>query len=223
VSTRFVAAVAVAVLLVVGCSQVTELPADTDVPAGAASMQPTAPTPVLSAPPRYMFPVTGPASFVDVHHDYPAADVFAECGTPVVAPTGATVVGVNRLDQWAPGVRRAMRGGLSVTLVGDDGVRYYSSHLRSVDRAVTRGAFVAAGQRIGRVGHTGNAAGTECHLHLGISPVCQRDRDWWVRRGVVPPYPFLRAWQRGDQLSPRRSVMAWQRRHGCPPSPPRGY
>jgi peptidoglycan LD-endopeptidase LytH len=223
-SAPLLAAVAAALLSVVGCSGVTELPADTDAPASAPSLQPTAPTPVLSTPPRYAFPVAGRSSFVDVHHDYPAADIFARCGTPVLAPSGGTVVGLSRLDRWAPGGRRrAMRGGLSFTLVGDDGVRYYGSHLRSVDRAVTPGAFVAAGQRMGRVGRTGNATGTDCHLHLGISPVCGRDHDWWVRRGVVSPYPFLRAWQRGEQLSPLRRVTAWERRHGCPPTPPRGY
>lgn len=66
----------------------------------------------------------------------------------------------------------ALRGGLSVTLVGDDGVRYYASHLRAINPGIEAGTRVEAGQPFGEVGDTGNAAGTGCHAHFGISPPC---------------------------------------------------
>ena len=55
-------------------------------------------------------------------------------------------------------------------------------------------------------------------LHFGLSPVCGPG-DWWNRRGVVTPYAYLKAWQKGTQRSPVPAVTAWQQKHGCPTSP----
>jgi len=46
--------------------------------------------------------------------------------------------------------------------------------------------------------------------------VCAGTGQWWVRRGAVAPYPFLRSWEAGDNRSPRAAVTAWKQRHGCP-------
>ncbi len=166
------------------------------------------------------FPVAGPTSYGSAHHDYPATDVFAACGTPVVAPVDGVVLELSRRDRWRRSTDRgAQRGGKSFSIRGDDGARYYGSHLRVVRRSLHRGDRVRAGRRIGRVGASGSAAGTGCHLHVGLSPVCARRGDWWVRRGVVAPYRFLRSWERDVDRSPRRAVRGWQRDHGCPQAP----
>jgi len=163
-----------------------------------------------------VFPVRGSTSYGSAHHDYPATDIFAACGSRVVAPIRGRVLEVSRRDRWDPATDRpADRGGKFVAIRGADGVRYYGSHLRSLAGATSPGAVVRRGQLLGRVGHSGNARSTACHLHFGISPVCSRTGDWWVRRGVVPPYRYLRSWQRGGDRSPRREVRQWRHRHGC--------
>jgi peptidoglycan LD-endopeptidase LytH len=184
-------------------------------PAGAA-----APPPAVL---RYAFPVRGRTSYARAHHDYPATDVFARCRAPVVAPVGGVVLELARRDRYRPGRDTpALRGGRFVSLRGRDGVRYYGSHLRSVARGLRRGDRVRAGERVGRVGQSGNARGTGCHLHFGISPVCAGTGDSWVRRGVVRPFRLLRAWERGRDRSPAPAVRRWRARHGCPrrPGPP---
>lgn len=170
----------------------------------------------------YTFPVR-PAAVADygrAHHDYPATDVFAPCGATVVAPTAGTLTEVRRRDTWDPRTDRgAARGGRSVTLVGDDGVRYYGSHLSSVRRGLASGDRVRAGDPLGRVGRTGSARGTPCHLHFGISPACDVAGDWWTRRGALPPYPYLRAWERGADRSPAPAVRRLAADGGCPGAP----
>ena len=80
-------------------------------------------------------------------------DVFAPRGTPVLAPVSGMVTPMpNNL------------GGNAEVLQGDDGNRYYLAHL---DRYGATGR-VAAGQAIGYVGNTGDAATTSTHLHLEI-------------------------------------------------------
>ncbi len=171
---------------------------------------------------RYAFPVAGcPASYAHSHHDYPATDVFAAAGCRYVAPVAGVVDEVTRVDRWDSATNRgADRGGLSVSVVGDDGVRYYGSHLSSIAAGVAPGLRVSAGQLLGRVGNTGSARGTSPHLHFGISwPT--RDGVWWVRRGEVWPWRFLDAWRAGGSLSPAAEVAGARRAAGSdvPPCP----
>jgi murein DD-endopeptidase MepM/ murein hydrolase activator NlpD len=165
----------------------------------------------------YAFPVVGHVGYGHKHSRYPATDVIAKCGLPVVAVTDGVVLEVSRVDTW---VRRindgATRGGLFVSIRGDDGVRYYSGHLSSVRKGVKPGVRVSAGQRIGRVGRTGRAGA--CHLHFGISPVCAGKGDWWIRRGTIWPWPYLDSWRKSNvskHRSPAREVRAWKQAHGC--------
>lgn len=180
---------------------------------------PTAPdSPVQPSPSRFAFPVQGEVRYGAAHHHYPATDVFAECGAAVVAPFAGTVTEVATQDRWRPATNLgADRGGLSVTLVGAGGLRFYASHLAEV--AVAAGLPVAAGALLGRVGETGSAHGTGCHAHIGLSPAVCGPGDWWVRRGVVSPYEYLRSWQGGSTADPADELARWHARNGCPTEP----
>jgi len=163
----------------------------------------------------YVFPVrpSSEVSYGRTHHDYPATDIFAPCGSQVLAPVTGTVQEVSRIDRWDPASDLgARRGGLSVSIVGRDGVRYYGSHLSFIAAGIAPGAVVRAGQVIGKVGRTGSARATACHLHFGLSPACGPG-DWAVRRGVVYPWPYLDAWRRGSSSSPAAAVARWRAVH----------
>lgn len=137
-----------------------------------------------------------------------------------MAVTDGTVLEVSRVDRFdRRGPKGPFNGGLSVSLLGDDGVRYYGSHLSVVADGLAAGVRVRAGQSLGTVGRTGNANNV-CHLHFGISPRCTGKDDWWIRRGVVWPARYLDAWRRGVNREPAAEVTAWQRKHGCPAAPP---
>jgi peptidoglycan LD-endopeptidase LytH len=164
-----------------------------------------------AGPHTYAFPVVPAeaASYGRDHHTYPATDVFAACGTTLVAITDGVVDEAGRTDGWDPAVDDpATRSGRFVSIVGDDGVRYYLSHLESVEPGVTAGARVSAGEPIGSIGRSGNARSTPCHAHFGISPPLGPG-DWEVRRGVIWPWPYLDAWREGRQLSPAEEVATW--------------
>jgi peptidoglycan LD-endopeptidase LytH len=179
----------------------------------SASTSPTPPSRVA-----YVFPVGGSSSYAHTHHDYPATDIMAPCGAPVVAVTDGVVLEVTRTDTYDPKVNAgATRGGLSVSVLGDDGVRYYGSHLAAIDRAITPGVRVSAGQPVGKVGRTGDAGA--CHLHFGISPPCARTGDWWIQRGVIWPWPYLDSWRTGGSRSAVAEVARWQAANGCPKRP----
>ena len=185
-------------------------PAATDAAATTAAATPTADPARL----RRVFPVQGNASYARDHHDYPAADIMAACGSPVLAVTDGVVLDAVTVDTYDPAVNDgSTRGGLAVSVLGDDGVRYYGSHYASIDPAVRPGERVRAGQELGKVGRTGNASA--CHLHFGISPPCARVGDWWVQRGVIWPWSYLDAWRKGTSTSPADEVAGWQADHGC--------
>ncbi len=168
-----------------------------------------------SATPRYHFPIAGcRASYARHHHDYPAADIFTAKGCLFVSPVAGRIDEVSYADTWRSSVNRgATRGGLSVSVVGDDGVRYYGSHLSSISAGIRPGKRVSAGQPLGRTGTTGSARGTPTHLHFGISwPT--RPGVWWVRRGMVAPAPYLDSWRSGGHLSPASEVAKTRLRYG---------
>ncbi len=152
-------------------------------------------TATVQVPYPHVFPVqpAGAASYDPSHHDYLAADIFAPCGSDVVAVTSGVIDEVSHADEWSSGTDNgATRSGRLVSLVGDDGVRYYGSHLAEVAPGIDAGTRVSAGQRVGAVGDSGNARGTGCHLHFGLSAPCGPG-DWERRRGEVWPQPHLDA------------------------------
>ncbi len=183
--------------------QATTQPTTTDpsttVPAPSTTLPPptstTVPTEVV-----HVFPIDPPdaASYSPGGHSYPATDLFAPEGTAFVAVTSGVIQGVSRVDTWDPEVGDgATKAGLFVSLIGDDGVRYYGSHLSEVADGIEAGVRVKAGQLLGLVGASGNARRTPPHLHFGISRPTALG-DWEIRRGEVDPVPFLDAWKAGD-------------------------
>jgi murein DD-endopeptidase MepM/ murein hydrolase activator NlpD len=222
--------VAVVALLLAACSAdpkpsadptpapVTEAPTEeptrepTTEPTATPSETPTAATPTSATPKPvlhhdYVFPVAGcRVTYSRAHHDYPATDIFAPRGCAFVAPVSGRVDEVQRVDRWTAATNRGEdRGGLAVSVVGDDGVRYYGSHLSVIAPGVKPGLRVKAGARLGSVGNTGSARGIATHLHFGVSWP-SRPGVWWVRRGWVYPWPYLDSWRSGGDRSPAVAV-----------------
>jgi murein DD-endopeptidase MepM/ murein hydrolase activator NlpD len=185
----------------------------------------TSVTPANAAP-NYIFPVADCAvKYVKAHHDYPANDIEAKKGCKFVSPVNGVIDEVNRVDNWSGKTNLGIdRGGLYVSIIGEDGVRYYGSHLTSVVTSIQPGLSVKAGRILGRVGSTGSARGTSPHLHFGISwptPTETQPNIWWVRRGVVAPWKYLDAWKAGKDLSPAKAVAAALAKNGEIPPPPK--
>ena len=177
-------------------------------------------TPAHAAP-TYIFPVAKcAANYARAHHDYAATDILTKAGCKFVAPINGVVDEVNRVDRWrSPPNLGIDRGGLSVSIIGEDGVRYYGSHLRTIKVTIEPGVVVAAGDVLGSIGSTGSARGTAPHLHFGISWPTPAD-TWWVRRGEVLPWKYLDAWKQGKDLSPVKAVDARKAKVGeIPPLP----
>ena len=108
-------------------------------------------------------PVAGPTTFSNTWlaprsggRQHKGVDMFADEGTPVVAPVAGEV-----------DFAEDTLGGLAFHLWGEDGNYYFGAHLASYAGSSRR---VTAGETIGYVGHTGNAADSSSHLHFEIHP-----------------------------------------------------
>jgi murein DD-endopeptidase MepM/ murein hydrolase activator NlpD len=131
--------------------------------------------------PRFVFPVDGKARIgmeeaqrFGGARDHGGQDVFARCGTPVLAA-------------HAGRVRRATFEGAAgnyVVIQGDGGRAFVYMHLRR-PAPFGEGDKVEAGQRIGHVGDTGDA--WDCHLHFELWTA-----PGWFRGRAVDPYRMLR-------------------------------
>ena len=119
-----------------------------------------------------MFPLRGPASFVREFNPpkHNGVDIFADKGPIIVAPDDGEVrYGHDPL------------GGIVFHLKTPAGLTYYGAHLSSTqgtDRSVK------AGDVVGYVGQSGNAAHTQPHLHLEMHDPAGAALD---------PYPSLDA------------------------------
>lgn len=112
-------------------------------------------------------------------HD--AIDIMAPQGTAVVAATAGTV---EKLF-----VSKA--GGNTVYVRSPDGTRlYYYAHLDSYAPDLREGARIAQGERIGRVGYSGNANPDAPHLHFAVMATSP-ERKWYEAATALNPYPLL--------------------------------
>ncbi len=115
-----------------------------------------------------------------------------------MAVTDGVVEYVSPEDLWQPDNDLPnLRGGISVAIVGTDGLRYYGSHLQSIAEGILPGAQVQVGQVLGYVGNSGNARGKDPLLHFGISYPRSVNRI-----GEIDPYPFLLKWKAGARCTP---------------------
>jgi murein DD-endopeptidase MepM/ murein hydrolase activator NlpD len=135
---------------------------------------------------RNEFPIRGP-------HDYggPVArfggprghqgqDVFAACGTPLVAARG----GVVKFKAFQS------RAGNYLVIDGErTGIDFVYMHLRDA-ALVNRGDRVRTGQPIGFVGDTGDADGCHLHFEMWSAP------GWYSGGTVFDPLPSLIAWDK---------------------------
>jgi len=166
-------------------------------------VRPTIPdvTPKLTAS-RYVFPVYGPSAYSDTfgsprgdvsggwHH---GDDIFAPLGAPVLAVADGTVfsVGWNDIGGW----RLWLRDG--------QGNEFYYAHLSAYTALAVDGRHVHAGDVLGFVGNTGDAATTPFHLHFEVHPVSLLFLDY---DGAVNPTKYLDAWKRLEDVKIRAAV-----------------
>jgi murein DD-endopeptidase MepM/ murein hydrolase activator NlpD len=160
--------------------------------AGGGAAAPTTATAASSVagPPfyvvRHVFPIVGAHSYGMSAGRFGAGrggrshqgqDVFAKCGTPLVAVTSGTIK-FNGQQSLA---------GNYIVLDADDGSDYAYMHMRAPS-PLKKGAVVTAGQLVGNVGDTGDAQG--CHLHFEVWPA----PGWYDGGSPVDPLPILKSW-----------------------------
>ena len=109
-------------------------------------------------------------------------DIFADESTSVVAARGGTVVKAGT----------AGKGGTRAWVRDDEGFYHYYAHMNRL--SVSAGQRVEAGQEIGGVGRTGNAANTPAHLHYSVN-----FGGGTSEADSMNPYNFLMG-KRSDQL-----------------------
>jgi len=189
--------------------QSTAPPAASPTPAAppvAPTVSPQLSTPALGGGP-YVFPVYGPVEFGDTfgaaradvtwHH---GDDIFAPLGSPVLAIADGTLfsVGWNTI------------GGNRIWLRDRVGNYFYFAHLAAFSTLAVNGAKVHAGDVIGFVGNTGDAAGTPYHLHFEIHPVSLLALGY---DGAVDPTTYLHRWQEAqDPGAASPAGIGWSRR-----------
>ena len=140
--------------------------------------------------PDEVFPIDGPhdlgrsyANRFGGGRGHQGHDLFADCGTPIVAGRAGTVT------------RAEYHGaaGNYVVVSSADGEALAYMHLQDPAQ-VAEGDRVDAGDRLGRVGDTGSADG--CHLHL----------ERWTAPGyytgghAIDPLPWLKRLDAGRAL-----------------------
>ncbi len=163
-------------------------------PDEAAVAEPgTAPAPA-PGPSGLVMPVDGvrPQDLVDTYaaargegRSHDAIDIIAPRGTPVRAAAAGQVLRLFTSD----------RGGKTIYILTGARRRtvHYYAHLDAYVRGIDAGVMVAAGQMIGTVGDTGNAAPGNTHLHFAIWHIAD-PADFW-EGAPVNPYPLLRGSQ----------------------------
>ena len=134
-----------------------------------------------------MFPIRGAHDFGGAGgrfgsgragHSHQGQDVFARCGTPLVAARGGTV----QFKQY-----HAAAGHYLVVDAAGSQVDYVYMHLAE-PTPFSEGDRIYTGQRLGAVGDSGNARG--CHLHFEL----WNGPGWYDGGKPFDPLPSLQAW-----------------------------
>jgi murein DD-endopeptidase MepM/ murein hydrolase activator NlpD len=111
-------------------------------------------------------------------HTHQGQDVFAACGTPLVAARG----GVVKLNQ-----QEANAGNYLVIDGAGTDVDYVYMHLQAPS-PLKKGAVVMTGQVIGAVGDTGDAVGCHLHFEMWSAP------GWYTGGQPFDPLAALKLW-----------------------------
>ena len=122
-------------------------------------------------------PILGPSAYGDTW-GAPRSGGRRHQGVDMLAPTGTPLQAV--VSGFLAQNALQVLGGITMSLVGDNGNRYYYGHLSAYEGLPGR---VEQGQVIGYIGDTGNAIGVP-HLHFEIHPNLG---------GPVNPTPSVRA------------------------------
>ena len=159
-------------------------------PSGVRAVSSQVPEPVDQAAPDafrflgYRFPIAGAHQFGEGAgafgggRGHQGHDVFAACGTPLVAARG----GVVKTKQYHA------RAGYYLVIDGaQSGADFAYMHLREA-ALVDVGDKVKTGQLIGFVGDTGRADGCHLHFEAWSAP------GWYSGGAPFDPLPLLRAW-----------------------------
>lgn len=130
------------------------------------------------------WPVPGHTSLSQGYHNGNAIDISdgSIAGANVVAAMGGKVTHIYLCGTQHLGQTSDCNGfGTGLVIAGDDGRIYQYAHMQanSIPGSVYYGAYVNAGQQIGKVGTTGNSSGN--HLHFGISL-----GNYWNASGINP-------------------------------------
>jgi len=142
--------------------------------------------------PGRVFPITGPhdlgrsqTNSFGGGRGHSGQDMFAECGTPVVASQGGKI----RKAGYHP-----VGGNFIVLTEQETGLDAVYMHLAHRPRLRARDT-VETDQRIGSVGDTGNADGCHLHFELWTAP------GWYAGGEPFDPLPRLKRWDRLDKRS----------------------
>jgi len=111
-------------------------------------------------------------------HVHQGHDVFAACGTPLVAARG----GVIKLNQ-----NQANAGNYIVIDGAGTDVDYVYMHMQERS-PLAKGTPVMTGQAIGKVGQTGVASGCHLHFEMWAGP------GWYTGGAPIDPLAALKAW-----------------------------
>jgi murein DD-endopeptidase MepM/ murein hydrolase activator NlpD len=134
----------------------------------------------------YVFPLRGSHRYGDGFgvarsgHSHQGQDVFASCGTKIVAPRGGRV----KARKYHPAA-----GNYVVIDGASTGRDFVFAHLREAS-PLDVGDRVYTGQKIGNVGETGNAVGCHLHYEMWSSP------GWYSGGHPIDPISFLKAWDK---------------------------
>ncbi len=114
-------------------------------------------------------------------------DIMAPSGTQVVAATDGIIEKLY-LSEGGGGITLYLRS-------ADRNWLLYYAHLGGYAPGIAEGRRVRAGEPLGFVGDTGNAAPGNHHLHFGVSHMQPGER--WHQGTPVDPYPLLAAMPAG--------------------------
>ncbi len=138
-----------------------------------------------------MLPVLGvrPGDLTDTFTDERGGGERLHSALDIMAPEGTTVLAA------APGSVEKLflsdAGGKTIYVRSSDGrTIYYYAHLKDYAQGLKEGQTIRRGQRLGSVGHTGNASAEAPHLHFAIMRTTP-DAKWWEPATAINPYPIL--------------------------------